>query len=188
MTPRAIGGTIVVAIILAMLASLALGTIIGPIIAVSLVAGAVIGLRVASRITRIHASRALARGSALALVFLAIVLRTVLVRNPSDNAYLWIAVVGMALLLPAVPFALAGLLPRGPATSWLMRAGIVLLWLLAVPGLVLLVIGAGLSVATAPPSIPMDTQVPLSHLLAFVLLAGTLYLVGFYWPRIPPPD
>ncbi len=188
MTPRAIGTTLVVAVVFAVLANFMLGTAIGPLVAASLVGGAIVGGRIASHVTRSHASRALARGSAAILVVLAIVLRTVLVRNQSDNAYLWIAIVGMALLVPAVPFALAAMLPRGAAMIWLMRVGIVLLWLLAVPGLVLLASGAGLSLSSSPRGLPTDLQVPTSHLLAFALLASALFAVGWYWPRIPPPD
>ncbi len=146
MSARAAGVTTGVAIVLALVLSMVVGTLIGPLIAVSLVTGAAIGGRTARRVTPATASRALARGSVGVLVILGVVFRTLLVANQSDNAYVWIAVLGTVLLFPAVPFALAAIVPRAGATSWLIRIGVVLLWLIAAPGLVLLAIGGGLSV------------------------------------------
>jgi hypothetical protein len=188
MSIRALVIAVVVAVVLAAALSMLVGTLIGPLIAVSLVAGAVLGGQVARQVTPATASRALARGSLAVLITLGVVFRTVLVGNPSDNAYLWIAVLGMLLFFPAVPFALAAIVPRGRATSWLMRAGIVLFWLIGGGGLSLLGIGGGLYLTSTPPGIAMDSRVPIFHGIGFVLLLGALYLVGFYWPRIPAPD
>ncbi len=177
-----------IALLLALLLSLFVGSLVAPFLAGTLVAGAMIGFRTAGHVTESSFSRALARGSAAVVITLGLVMRTVLVGNPGDNAYLWIAVLGMLLMLPALPFALAAIVPHRASAAWLMRAGIVILWVFGVPGLAFLAVGGPLYLASTPPDGVLDPRVPIFHLLSLLLLAGTLVLVGVYWPRLPAPD
>ena len=188
MSTRAIVVLVGIVLILAALLSPILGTLAAPVPAIGLVVGAVIGVRVARQVTEQTVSRALARGSVAVLVTLAVIFRTVLVGNQSDNAYLGISLLGLLLFLPAIPFLLASIVPNRLAAAWLTRCGLVLLWALGIPGLLMLGSGGALYLMSTPPGIYVDMRVPAYHVIGFLLLAGALYLVGYYWPRIPAPD
>src|SRR3954469_19254607 len=110
----------------------------------------------------------------------------VLVANPEDNAYLWIALLGILLLVIAVPFALAALGPAGRLRGWLARIGIVLVWCVGAPAVLLLLLGAPLYVlssAGAPPGVSIDQRVALNHLVGAAALVPAVWLVGYHWPR-----
>jgi hypothetical protein len=58
----------------------------------------------------------------------------VFVANPSDNAYLLIALLGSALTLPAALFAVAAIAPWDGVRVWAARGGVALVYLLGVLG------------------------------------------------------
>jgi hypothetical protein len=109
----------------------------------------------------------------------------VLVANPEDNAYLWIALLGVLLLGTAVPFALAALGPAGRLRGWLARIGIVLVWCVGAPAVLLLLLGAPLYVLSSSGGPPgaADSRVAVNHLIGAAALVPVVWLVGYYWPR-----
>jgi hypothetical protein len=62
------------------------------------------------------------------------IFQRVLVANPSDNAYLLIALLGSALILPAALFAVAATAPWDSVRVWASRGGVALVYLLGVLG------------------------------------------------------
>jgi hypothetical protein len=180
---RAILIAVLAAALLGLLGSFLLGTFLGPVVGIGLVAGGIIGWRLATPVQPSPLSRALAGGSAGILGIFSVICRMLLVGNPSDNAYLWIEVIGRVVVAPAVLFVLAPIVEHAAARRWLLRAAITLLWVLAVPGVALLLLGAALAVITTPSNRLLDARVPISYVVGAVLLAGTLYLVGYRWPR-----
>jgi hypothetical protein len=167
---------------LAAVASFLLGWMLGPVVGIGLVAGATIGWWIATPVVMSQLARALAGGSAAILAIFSVVCRTLLIGNPSDNAYLWIEVLGRLVMAPTVLFVLVPIVGHAGASRWLLRAAITLLWVIAVPGVVLLLLGAALAVVSTPSSM-LDLRVPVSHVIGAALLAGTLYLAGYVWPR-----
>jgi hypothetical protein len=163
-------------------ASLMLGALLGPAFGVGIVAGAVIGRRIAGQVVISPVARALAGGSAGLLGILGVVFRSLLVENPSDNAYLWILTIGHALFLPAIVFALMPVVSHDGVRTWLLREAITLVWVLAIPAQLLLLLGVVLSVTSSQGLAP-DMRVAVNHVIAIVLLAGVLYVVGYWWPR-----
>jgi hypothetical protein len=170
------------AVVLAAVAGFLLGWMLGPVVGIGLVAGATIGWQIATPIVISQLARALAGGSAAILAIFSVVCRTLLVGNPSDNAYLWIEVLGRLVMAPTVLFVLVPIVGHAGASRWLLRAAITLLWVIAVPGVALLLLGAALAVISTPSSM-LDFRVPVSHVIGAALLAGTLYLAGYVWPR-----
>jgi hypothetical protein len=163
---------------------------LGPLLALTAapaLALAVLGLR------RSHAlaggqqlPRPLAAASAALVGGLGVFFVKVLVANPQDNAYPWIALLGMLLLATAVPFALAALGPAGRLRGWLARGGIVLVWCVGAPAALILLLGAPLyllSTARAPPGAMLDNRVATNHLIGACLLLAVVWLVGYHWPR-----
>jgi hypothetical protein len=163
---------------------------LGPVLALP-VAGAlgatIVGLRRSEALAggrRLPRERAAA--SAGLLAGLGVVFAKVLVANPSDNAYLWIAMLGVLLGAVAVPFALAALAPAGPLRGGLARLGIGLVWVVGGPGALLLLVGALLSLLSSPRGVPgavVDDRVAVNHVVGCVALLGLVWLVGYYWPR-----
>ena len=130
--------------------------------------------------------RGLAAASAGLLVALGLFFVKVLVANPSDNAYLWIAILGVLVGVLAVPFALAAVAPAGAPRGRLARAGIALVWGLGVPGALILVAGAQLYLLSIPHDVPgvrVDDRVAVNHVLGSVALLAVVWLVGYRWPR-----
>ncbi len=117
------------------------------------------------------APRLLTALGAVALVALGVVFMRVLVANTSDNAYLWLALIGLLLFLPAAPFALATLLPERAGRRLVVRIGLWLLIGVAVLAGVLLIF----SLAIIPSQgYDYDPRVFRNHLIGFVVLAVTL--------------
>jgi hypothetical protein len=131
-------------------------------------------------------SRPIAAASAGLLGGLAFIFTRVLVANPSDNAYLWIALLGGLLAAPAVPFALAAVAPAESVRGGLARAGIALVWCLGIPGALLLIAGAPLYLLSIPrdaPGVFTDNRVAVNHVLGSLALVAVVWLVGYHWPR-----
>jgi hypothetical protein len=183
MSNRAVILGVLGALMLAALASPFVGFMLGPVLGIGLVAGGITGWRLATPVQPSPLSRALAGGSAGILGIFSVICRTLLVGNPSDNAYLWIEVIGRVVMAPAVLFVLVPIVGHAGARRWLLRAAITLLWVIAVPGVALLLLGATLAIVTTPSDRILDARVPVSHVVGAVFLAGTLYLVGYRWPR-----
>src|SRR5687768_2329673 len=106
------------AVLLGALASLMLGALLGPAFGVGIIAGAVIGRRFAREVQMSPVARALAGGSAGLLGILGMVFRSLLIGNQSDNAYLWIMMIGHTLFLPAIIFALVPVVSHPGASRW----------------------------------------------------------------------
>lgn len=175
------------AFLLAMaLASFTLGWLMAAVLGVVLliVAGILRQTRAMSRAARL--TRAWSLLSAVLLVVLGWVLKGPLVANDSDNAYIWLWMMGAALLGVAVPFALAAVVPSAAARQRLAQVGIVLTWAVGAPGAVLLLLGAPLYLVTSarmPPGGMADGRVAPYHLIAALLLTGVVWLIGVYGPR-----
>lgn len=177
--------------LIAFLAGLLVGSFfLGPLLALMVVpalAGAVWLLR---RSGALEGGRRLSRRIAAASAFLTgglgVFFVKVLVANPSDNAYLWIWLLGVLLGVTAVPFALAALVPAGALRSGLARAGIVLVWCLGAPAVLVLLAGAPLYLLSSPRDVPgtfVDNRVAVNHVLGSLALLAVVWLVGYYWPR-----
>ncbi|MDQ6832046.1 MAG: hypothetical protein M3008_01500 [Chloroflexota bacterium] len=111
---------------------------------------------------------------ALALLALAVFFPAVLVRNWSDNAYIFFPLVGIALLLLSVPFAIAALLPAGRTRRVVASVGIALVR----------VIGGFCCVVLMLSVIPAATQyytrtVLISHLAGLALLLPVVLGIGW---------
>ncbi|HLH25488.1 MAG TPA: hypothetical protein VK066_23455 [Chloroflexota bacterium] len=130
-------------------------------------------------------SRGRAAASASLTAGLGVFFARVLVTNPQDNAYLWIALLGGLLVVVAVPFALAAVAPSGPPRGWLARIGVALIWCVGVAGALLLLLGGPLYLASsgAVPGAAPDGRVPAYHLLACLALVLLVWLAGYRWPR-----
>lgn len=126
----------------------------------------------ADKLIREWPSRAFAGLAGLWLVMFGAVTFQML-RNLTDNAYLWLLI--LVLLAPVgLLFLIAAALPVPPRV-WIWYIGAGLLWLVGGFGIALL----GLALVIIP-SQSYRTQEPfLWYLLGFVLLALTLYFVGF---------
>lgn len=115
--------------------------------------------------------------SGLSILLLGIVFQQLLVRNWSDNAYLWIAMVGFGLYPVGIAYLLAGAFPESAVRTGLVYLALGLLWFVGGLGLVLMVMGA--IIVLAQPSFYSWASLEfISHTAAAVLLAITLYCVG----------
>lgn len=178
----------------ALVASFLLGPGLALPVALTVVAAAFLARRSGAlqggkQLPRWHAA-----ASAAVLAGLGVFFVKVLVANPSDNAYLWIAGLGLLLAVIAVPFGLAAIAPRGPLQGMLAQVGIALVWTVGGPGAVLLLVGGPiylLSSRGVPPGGFVDGRVAVNHLLGCLALVPVLWLVGYHWPRqsrMPPTE
>lgn len=139
----------------------------------------------ADRLARPAAALSAALVAGTGLLFMA-----VLVANPSDNAYLWIWLLGWLLVAIAVPFALAAMLPAGAARRWIARAAVALVWGVGLAGALLLLLGAPLYLLSSAALLPggrVDERVAPNHVLGSLLLVALVWLAGSYLPRRPAP-
>lgn len=119
-------------------------------------------------------SRAATGIRAVVLMGLALFFPAVLVRNWSDNAYIFFPLAGVALFLLSLPFAIATLLPGGRTREYVARAGVVLVWI--VGGLCCLV----LLRSVIPAATQYETStVLISHLVGLALLLPVVFGIGW---------
>jgi hypothetical protein len=170
-------------------AGLAGSLLLGPLLGVAAVLALAAGLGIALRAGVLGGAASLTRGSAAASMLLVsglgCFLLAVLVANRSDNAYLWIALLGMLLVVAGLPFGLAAVAPFEGLRRSLTRVGLVLVWGIGAPGLLLLLIGGPLYLVSTPGAFPggaVDGRVVLNHVVGSVLLLIVLWIVGYYWP------
>ncbi len=95
--------------------------------------------------------------------------------NKGDNAYLGLVIFGALLVLAAIPFALALLLPAGRARRIATRVGVCGVWLIG--AYVALGLGQSLLAIGQSYSGAQQQQLFVSHALA-VLLLGVAIFVG----------
>lgn len=164
--------------------------LLGPLLALTVgpaLAGAVWLMRRSGALAATHRlPRRIPAASAGLLAALSLGFLNILVASPTDNAYLWIALLGVLLGAMAVPFALAAVAPAGAVRGWLARIGIALVWCLGVPGALVLLLGAPLYLLSSPRGVPgtfVDDRVAVNHVLASLALLAAVWLVGYYWPR-----
>jgi len=119
-------------------------------------------------------SRAATGIRALVLLALALFFPAVLVRNGSDNAYIFFPLAGIALLLLSLPFAVATVLPGGRVQGYVAHAGVILVWV--VGGLCCLM----LVLSVIPAATQYDTHtVLISHLIGLALLLPVVLGIGW---------
>jgi len=111
---------------------------------------------------------------AVVLLALAAFFPKALVRNWSDNAYIFFPLAGMALVFLSLPFAIAALLPERAARGIVARVGVVLVWS----------IGGFCCIVLLLSIIPAATQyytrtVLISHLVGLALLLPVV--LGIDW-------
>lgn len=169
-----------------LVASFFLGPLLALTVAPALAAAALVLRRSGALAGGQRLPRGIAAASAALVGGLGFFFVKVLVANPQDNAYLWIALLGLLLLTIAVPFALAALAPAGRPRRWLAGSAIVLVWCVGAPAVLVLLVGAPLYLLTSarvPPGGLVDSRVATNHLLGAAALLPVLWLVGYYWPR-----
>lgn len=110
----------------------------------------------------------------LVLLVLAIFFPAVLVRDWSDNAYLIFPLVGVALFLLSLPFAVAAIVPSVRVRDALARIGVTLVW----------IVGGICCVLLALSLIPAATQyrtytVLFSHLVGLAVLLPVVIGIGW---------
>ncbi|GEM_PF-3658615 len=103
----------------------------------------------------------------------------VLVLDPSDNAYLWLRMIGPAMMPAAVAFALCAALPWRPARLSLWWAGLGMAGLSGGLGLLVLLF----ALAIIPFQHYPTGTVFMAHSAGFVILALSLYLLLRRLPR-----
>jgi hypothetical protein len=164
--------------------------LLGPGLALPTALAIVAAAFVARRSGALQGGRQLSRWRAAAsaglMVGLGVFFAKVLVANPSDNAYLGIALLGLLLAAVGVPFGLAAVAPAGSIRAILAQIGIALVWTVGGPGVLLLLVGGPiylLSSRGGPPGGFVDNRVAINHLLGCVALVPVLWLVGYHWPR-----
>jgi hypothetical protein len=120
------------------------------------------------RLNRDDRRQPAARGALLAT--LGVVFLRVLVADWGDNAYLWPALAGMGLVVAALPFALATLLPARArrAATWL---GTTLVWLLLAASAVFVLPYLVATLVTSASDAPRDRAF-LTHLLGLAAMAA----------------
>ena len=119
-------------------------------------------------------------GSAAVLAILGVVFTTVLVADDGDNAYAYLAAVGVGLIVAAAPFAMAAILPAGGGRRALTRVALGLLALVGLLGSALL----ALSVLVIPSQDYESDSVLWNHVIALVALVAALALfTGIYRRR-----
>lgn len=111
---------------------------------------------------------------AVVLLALAAFFPTVLVRNGSDNAYIFFPLVSMALVILSLPFAIAGLLPERAARGIVARAGIILVW--SVGGFCCVVLLLSIIPAVTH---SYTGSVLMSHLVGLALLLPVVLGIGW---------
>ena len=128
-----------------------------------------------------QASRTVTGGTAAVLFVLGLFFTRVLVADAGDNAYIYLALIGGALIAVAVPFALATLLPAGGARRALVRVALGLLVVVGVLGLALLV----LSVVIIPSQDYESDTVLINHLVGLMALIALLIALAAVYRRLP---
>jgi Kef-type K+ transport system membrane component KefB len=130
-------------------------------------------------------SRAHLGWSAMGLFGLGVFFLQVLVVDQNDNAYGYLAVVGGALTVTAVPFAVAALVPTGPVRKVIARVAFGLVALVGLVGGVLLL----LSVLLIPSQSYGSNAILVGHVVGLLALIGalsalvTIYRPGSRWRR-----
>jgi hypothetical protein len=124
-------------------------------------------------------SRALLGGTAAALSVLGALFITVLVADSGDNAYLYLAFSGGAMVVAGLPFALAALLPPGAARRWITRAALGLLALVGLLAILLLL----LAVAVIPSQNYGSSTVLVSHVIGLITCIAVLGTVTMVYRR-----
>lgn len=117
--------------------------------------------------------------SAVWLAGIGILYHNFLVANWSDNAYLWLVLIGDAFFLLGILFAAATLLPVRTVQRPLYWLGIGALWVLGVVATAMLLY----ALVIIPFQGYSGRQVFISHLLGLFSLLPSLYLVGYLLPR-----
>jgi hypothetical protein len=130
------------------------------------------------RVTRQGPSRTAVGACALVLLALAVFFPVVLVRNWSDNAYLLFPIVGIALFLLSLPFAVAAAIPAMPVRRIVARIGVILVR----------VVGGLCCVLLCFALVPAATQystyaVFISHLAGLALLLPVVIGIGWRFDR-----
>jgi hypothetical protein len=167
-------------------ASFFLGPLLALTVAPALAAAAVVLRRSGALEGGKRLPRRLAAASAGLTGGLGVFFVKVLVANPHDNAYLWIALLGVLLGVTSVPFALAAVAPGEPLRGWLARIGIVLVWCVGAPGALLLLGGGPIYLLSSPSPATgavVDNRVAVNHILGCLTLLPVVWLVGYHWPR-----
>ncbi len=123
--------------------------------------------------------RATLGGTAAGLLLLGAFFLQVLVADSSDNAYFYLFALGMALLIAALPFVLAALMPGGAPRRMTARLALGFLSVVGLPGLVLLIF----AVLLIPFQNYESSQVLVSHVLGLVLLLAALIAMIFLYRR-----
>jgi hypothetical protein len=180
---RAVVVGILVALALSVPAALFLGTWLGPLLGFSLVGAVLLCMQSGALSGARDLSRKMTAASALVCGGLALLFLRVLVANPSDNAYLWIAVLGYLLVAPAVVFGLATIMPVRRLRQWLSQAAVLLLWVVGVPGAMLLAAGSLLAAISGGGPGVVHSRVVAYHLIGLLALLAGLWLAGYRWPR-----
>jgi len=130
------------------------------------------------RVTGWGPSRMAAGARALVLLALAVFFPVVLVRNWSDNAYLLFPLVGIALFLLSLPFAVAAAIPALPVRRTVARIGVILVRVIGGLCCVLLCI------ALVPAATQYSTHaVLISHLVGLALLLPVVIGIGWRLDR-----
>jgi len=131
-----------------------------------------------------RSSRVQALLSGFWLVLLGVIFQQVLVANWSDNAYLWIALVGFGLYPAGVLFIIAGLLPYSVVRTVVRYIAQGLLWFVGGLGLMLMILGIIIVLAQGNLYNPVWTSpVFLGHVAGALLLSVTLYVVALRGTR-----
>ena len=117
--------------------------------------------------------------SAVVLFAAGAIFDMVLIRNRSDNAYIWIELLAWASYFAGAVFGLSA------ASGRVLRAviyciGLVMLWGV---GILAIALFTWALVAIIPTQNYPDSAVFISHLAALLLLFPLLYVVGYYLPH-----
>jgi hypothetical protein len=174
---RLMFGCLALALVVGLPLSFFLGLFIAPPVAVALVASGV----AATRAPTWRADHPLSRQE---IIFRATVMGGVgvvffwgLVRDRSDNAYIWLALVGVLLFVVAAVLASAALVPPGPLRVRIGRMALLAAWVVCGPGAVLMLFGVLLSFRAAPSGGPNGLAVGV-HGLGLALLLATLWFAS----------
>lgn len=122
-------------------------------------------------------SRARLQGTAAALAALGVLFVRVLVADSDDNAYLYLTFVGGGLVVAALPFTVAALLPTGSVRRLVVRGAQVFLALVGALGMALLLF----ALAIIPSQNYRSNTVLLSHIVGLIaLVAASVVLWRIY--------
>src|ERR1051325_302327 len=100
---------------------------------------------------------------------------TVLVANWNDNAYIDLALIGVALVISSIPFGIAAFLNHSTVYRLAVPFGKGLIWIISALGLFILI----QSLIIIPSQSYPTNRVFISHLLGLVLLIPTTFFVGY---------